>query len=212
MDDQPAADRAYLHLKQRILSRDYAGGSLLTEGEVAEAVGVSRTPVREAMLRLSAEGLLRLYPKRGALVVSLGADEVRDILEARELIETHAVELVLDLADDALLGQLDDRLGDMRRSVRRRDVQGFIQADRDFHRAMVAAGGNSVLTKLYDSLRDRQLLMGAVLMRGAPARSASAVQEHALIVSAMRAGDRAALRQAVMAHLATVSTRAGRTS
>jgi DNA-binding GntR family transcriptional regulator len=212
MDDQPAADRAYLHLKQRILSRDYAGGSLLTEGEVAEAVGVSRTPVREAMLRLSAEGLLRLYPKRGALVVSLGADEVRDILEARELIETHAVELVLDLADDALLDQLDDRLGDMRRSVRRRDVQGFIQADRDFHRAMVAAGGNSVLTKLYDSLRDRQLLMGAVLMRGAPARSASAVEEHALIVSAMRAGDRTALRQAVMAHLATVSTRAGRTS
>jgi DNA-binding GntR family transcriptional regulator len=212
MDDQPAADRAYLHLKQRILSRDYAGGSLLTEGEVAEAVGVSRTPVREAMLRLSAEGLLRLYPKRGALVVSLGADEVRDILEARELIETHAIELVLDLADDALLDELEERLADMRRYVRRHDVQGFIQADREFHRTIVAAGGNEILTKLYDSLRDRQLLMGAVLMRGAPGRPASAVDEHALILQAMRAGDRAGLRQAVMAHLAKVSTNAGRSS
>jgi DNA-binding GntR family transcriptional regulator len=212
MDDQPdlaAADRAYAHLKQRILSRDYAGGSLLTEGEVADAVGVSRTPVREAMLRLSAEGLLRLYPKRGALVVSVGVDEVRDILEARELIETHAVELVLDLADDVLLDQLEDRLEDMRRYVQRRDVQGFIQADRDFHRAMVAAGGNAILTKLYDSLRDRQLLMGAVLMRGAPGRTASAVDEHAQILEAMRLGDRTGLRQAVMAHLATVSTHAG---
>src|SRR3954447_25770308 len=100
MDDQPAADRAYLHLKQRILSREYAGGSLLTEGEIADAVGVSRTPVREAMLRLSTEGLLRLYPKRGALVVSVSADEVRDIMEARELLESHAVELVLEQAED----------------------------------------------------------------------------------------------------------------
>lgn len=209
MDEQPAADRAYLHLKQRILSRDYAGGSLLTEGEVADAVGVSRTPVREAMLRLSAEGLLRLYPKRGALVVSLGADEVRDILEARELIETHAVELVLDLAEGGLLDELDARLAEMRRHVRRRDVQGFIRADREFHRAIVAAAGNSILTKLYDSLRDRQLLMGAVLMRGAPGLSAASVEEHALILDAMRAGDRTVLRQAVMGHLATVSTKSG---
>src|ERR1700712_6010725 len=94
------AERAYQHLKARILSREYAGGSLLPEGEVADAVGVSRTPVREAMLRLSAEGLLRLYPKRGALVVSVGAEEARDILEARELIGAHAVELGVELADD----------------------------------------------------------------------------------------------------------------
>jgi DNA-binding GntR family transcriptional regulator len=209
MDTGPSAtsgaERAYQHLKVRILSREYAGGSLLTEGEVAEAVGVSRTPVREAMLRLSAEGLLRLYPKRGALVVSVSADEVRDILEARELLETHAVELVLDVADDGLVKELADRLEDMRRFADTRDVPGFIQADRDFHRAMVAAGGNAILTKLYDTLRDRQLLMGAVLMRGAPQRIASAVEEHAEILAAVEAGDRVALRRAVMSHLATMS-------
>ncbi|MDX6256999.1 MAG: hypothetical protein QOJ11_3333 [Frankiales bacterium] len=199
------AERAYQHLKQRILSREYAGGSLLTEGEIADAVGVSRTPVREAMLRLSAEGLLRLYPKRGALVVSISAEEVRDILEAREMLETHAVELVLDVADEALVKELGDRLAEMRQFAAIRDVQRFIQADRDFHRAMVAAGGNDILTKLYDSLRDRQLLMGAVLMRGAPARITSAVGEHADILAAVSSGDRAALRQAVMTHLATVS-------
>jgi DNA-binding GntR family transcriptional regulator len=205
------AERAYQHLKQRILSRDYAGGSLLTEGEVADAVGVSRTPVREAMLRLSAEGLLRLYPKRGALVVSVGADEVRDILEARELLETHAVELVLDVADDTLVEELADLLAEMRRFAAARDVPGFIQSDRDFHRAMVAAGGNDILTKLYDTLRDRQLLMGAVLMRGSPGRISSAVEEHAAILAAVKAGDRTALRAAVMHHLATVSANVRRT-
>src|SRR3978361_408636 len=102
MDTEPSgAERAYQHLKQRILSREYAGGSLRTEGEGGHAVGVSRTPVREAMLRLSTEGLLRLYPKRGALVVSVTADEVKDTLEARELLETHAVRLGVRLADRA---------------------------------------------------------------------------------------------------------------
>ncbi len=206
MDTQPSgAERAYQHLKARILSREYAGGSLLTEGEVADAVGVSRTPVREAMLRLSTEGLLRLYPKRGALVVSVTAEEVRDTLEARELLESHAVELVLDIVDDTLVAELAERLEDMRRFAGTRDVPGFIQADREFHRAMVAAGGNAILTKLYDSLRDRQLLMGAVLMRGAPGRISSAVEEHAAILAAVESGDRASLRRAVMTHLATVS-------
>jgi DNA-binding GntR family transcriptional regulator len=202
---ESGAERAYQHLKGRILSREYAGGSLLTEGEIADAVGVSRTPVREAMLRLSTEGLLRLYPKRGALVVSVTAHEVRDTLEARELLETHAVELVLDVADDALIKELADALEDMRRFAAVRDVPGFIQADRDFHRAMVAAGGNEILTKLYDSLRDRQLLMGAVLVRGTPGRISSAVEEHAEILAAVKAGDRVALRAAVMHHLATLS-------
>ncbi|MBS1843766.1 MAG: GntR family transcriptional regulator [Actinobacteria bacterium] len=60
-----AADRAYVHTKERILAGEYAQGRLIGEGEVSDAVGVSRTPVREAFLRLEAEGLLQLYPKRG---------------------------------------------------------------------------------------------------------------------------------------------------
>lgn len=60
-----AAERAYRHLKRAILEQVHPGGSLVSEGEIAEATGVSRTPVREALLRLETEGLVRLYPKRG---------------------------------------------------------------------------------------------------------------------------------------------------
>jgi DNA-binding GntR family transcriptional regulator len=66
---ESATDRAYAYTKARVLDSTFAGGELLTEGEVAEALRMSRTPVREAFLRLEGEGLLRLYPKRGALVV-----------------------------------------------------------------------------------------------------------------------------------------------
>src|ERR1051325_9098135 len=86
----PAADRVYAHVKKGVLERRYEGGTLLTEGELAEAVGVSRTPVREALLRLEVEGLLRLYPKKGALVLPVSAQEIADVVETRQLGEGHA--------------------------------------------------------------------------------------------------------------------------
>ena len=96
MDTSPshpsAATRAYDHLKRAILEGTHPGGTLLTEGDVAERLGVSRTPVREALLRLEAEGLVRLYPKKGALVVPVSAQEAHDVVEARALIEEWAAE------------------------------------------------------------------------------------------------------------------------
>ena len=91
----PAAkDRAYAYVKERILEGAYPGGELLSEGEVAEALEVSRTPVREAFLLLEAEGLMRLYPKRGALVVPVSPGEDRvppggDARTAGRLVEAH---------------------------------------------------------------------------------------------------------------------------
>jgi DNA-binding GntR family transcriptional regulator len=85
-----AAERAYRHTKERILSGELLGGSMVTEGDVSSALGISRTPVREGFLRLQAEGLLQLHPKRGALVVPVSPGEVGAVLEARELLENHA--------------------------------------------------------------------------------------------------------------------------
>jgi DNA-binding GntR family transcriptional regulator len=87
----PAAERVYAYVKKGVLDRSYEGGTLLTEGDLAGAVGVSRTPVREALLRLEAEGLLKLYPKKGALVLPVSAQEITDVVETRLLVEQHAV-------------------------------------------------------------------------------------------------------------------------
>lgn len=86
----PAAERVYAHIKEAVLDRRYEGGTLLTEGDLAEAVGVSRTPVREALLRLEVEGLIKLYPKKGALVLAVSAQEISDVVETRLLVEEFA--------------------------------------------------------------------------------------------------------------------------
>src|SRR3954468_11306716 len=90
-----AADIAYNFTKARILDGRMAGGAMVSEGDVAEGTGLSRTPVREAFLRLESEGLLRLYPKRGALVVPVSPAEVLHVMETRLLVERFAVERAL---------------------------------------------------------------------------------------------------------------------
>ena len=150
-----AKDRAYAFTKQRVLDATYAGGDLLTEGEVAEALGMSRTPVREAFLRLEGEGLLRLYPKRGALVVPVSAAEVEAVMETRALVERFAVEQAIARGAD-VTGAMRDAIARQERHADAGDLDGFVAADRAFHTVVVAAAGNQIVLDLYDSLRDRQ--------------------------------------------------------
>src|ERR1700723_3715846 len=90
-----AKDRALDYVKTQVLTGAFPGGELISEGEVATALGMSRTPVRGAFLRLEAEGLLRLYPQRGALVVQVSPDEVRSVIEARLVLEQFATRKVV---------------------------------------------------------------------------------------------------------------------
>jgi len=156
-----AADRVYGHVRMSILSRRFADNDLLSEGRIATEVAVSRTPVREALLRLEAEGMVRLLPKRGALVLPISAQEWRDVLATRELVETHCIRNVIENGRAPMVSaRLARSLEDLRQAAEAGDVTAYVTADRDFHATIVAAAGNSILNRLYGSLRDRQLRMG----------------------------------------------------
>jgi len=197
-----AKDRAYAHVKDAILSGALAGGTLLTEGEVADAVGVSRTPVREALLLLEAEGLLRLYPKRGALVVPVSPDEVRDVMETRLLVERHAVRCAARRGAE-VQAALDAAIAAQERHRAGGDRAAFVEADRAFHRVLVEAAGNAILLRLYDSLQDRQRRMNVASVARDPALAERFVAEHRRIAEAVASGDADAAEEALAAHLAT---------
>jgi DNA-binding GntR family transcriptional regulator len=193
-----AADRAYEHVRSRLLSGDYLGGELLTEGEVAADVGISRTPVREAFLRLQAEGFLRLYPKRGALVVPVRPGEGRHVMEARLLLERHAL--------DAVAAQGDDALRELGETLAAEPAAGeapppdLHTADRAFHVRLVAAAGNPVLSDMYESLRDRQLRIAAVAT-GTRERAEHVTAQHRAIAAALSEGDADAARRLLHEHI-----------
>ncbi|MDC0770436.1 GntR family transcriptional regulator [Streptomyces sp. HD] len=196
----PAADRVYTHVKQGVLERRYEGGTLLTEGELAEAVGVSRTPVREALLRLEVEGLIKLYPKKGALVLPVSAQEIKDVVETRMLVEEHSARKAVP-APPGLIARLEELLAQQKAQAAAGDLAGAAVTDRCFHAEIVRSGGNEILSRLYDQLRDRQLRMGVAVMHSHPDRIAKTLAEHEEILEALRSGDTEAAVGTVHRHI-----------
>ncbi|QOV37039.1 GntR family transcriptional regulator [Streptomyces ferrugineus] len=196
----PAADRVYTHVKQGVLDRRYEGGTLLTEGELAEAVGVSRTPVREALLRLEVEGLIKLYPKKGALVLPVSAQEIKDVVETRILVEEHAARKAVP-APPGLIERLQELLDRQKAQAAAGDLAAAAVTDRCFHAEIVRSGGNEILSRLYDQLRDRQLRMGVAVLHSHPDRIAKTLAEHEEILQALRSGDAEAAVGLVHRHI-----------
>jgi DNA-binding GntR family transcriptional regulator len=195
-----AAQRAYDFAKWAILNAVYQGGDVITEGGLANEIGISRTPVREALLRLEVEGLVRLYPKKGAVVSSFSVSEVEDVLEARVLVENFTA--ARSFANRAtLLPQLEAAHAEMQQRMRERDTAGFTDADRRFHELIVDAADNQVLSSIYRTLRERQTLFTSAMMRGRADRMAAAVSEHDKVIATLRGDDEAVFCQAVNDHL-----------
>jgi len=142
---EDAADR----VREQILSGGFAQGEHLVEAKIAEQLGISRGPVREAFKLLRAEGLLQEEPRRGTFVVRMVPDDVREIYGLRASIEGRAARMVAGARDDDVLGRLRTRLGAIDDAVRSGDAAAVFQADLAFHQEMVALAGNSRIAEVF---------------------------------------------------------------
>lgn len=203
-----AADRAYDHIKRAILAGERAGGTFVTEGEIADEVGISRTPVREALLRLQADDLVALYPKKGALIVPVTPSEAYDVLEARQMIEEWAAGRAWNRRDE-LLESLPGHLQAMREAQAAQDTYAFAVADSAFHAEVVRVAGNEVVTRQYRSLRDRQMCILTGQLRVSAARMKHAVTTHRDLIRLLENGTRAEFRKVSREHVIDAMGRLG---
>lgn len=197
-----ATDRAYTETKRSILDGHLAGGDVVTEGQVSAMLGISRTPVREAFLRLQAEGLLQLYPKRGAVVVPVDPAEVFAVMEAREIIESFAITKLLTehaKVPRTIIEGLWGLVGEMTQAVHAQDAQRYATADADFHRAIVATSANPFLDQLSASLTER--LSRFIPRTGRGSRLETSYREHIAMVERIERGDLDATLSALRSHL-----------
>lgn len=200
---QSAADRAYRLTKELVLSGELPGGHLFSETEIAGRLGLSRTPVREAFVRLQAEELLILVPKRGAIVAPVPPGEAEDVLDAREAVETAAVRRLLRAPErvPAAIGRLRAALAVQRGHAETGDLAAFAEADELFHRTLVEAGGNALLTRFYTGLADRQRRMNVAALGPVPDLIPVVLRQHEELVAVIESGDAAAFTTALRAHL-----------
>jgi DNA-binding GntR family transcriptional regulator len=186
-----AADRAYESIRAGILSGTHEQGARLREEELADAIGVSRTPVREALRRLTADGLVVLGANRGAQVVSYTDDDLAEIFDLRALLESHAHALAADLIDAAAIEHLRELAEAMeelgpKRSARSRDR--IAELNREFHGTIVRASGSTRLVSLLQQVVQVPLVH-RTFHRYTPEALARSFDHHRELIAALEARD-----------------------
>ncbi|MGH3252666.1 MAG: GntR family transcriptional regulator [Trebonia sp.] len=196
-----AAELAYAVIRTRILAGDFSRGERLREEELAQVAGVSRTPIREALRRLDAEGLVEFQPNRGASVTAWNEQELDDLYEARALIEGYAAgKAAARISPESL-----DRLTDLSREMRELDpgsetADEMTRLNSEFHRIITAAGGNSHIESFVRGITDAALVY-RTFRQYTPDRLMASKFHHDEIVAALRARDGAWASAMIQAHI-----------
>jgi DNA-binding GntR family transcriptional regulator len=195
--------RVYDHVKRRIVANELPFGSKLTEDGLAKELGISRTPIREALNRLAQDRLVTVSPGRGAFVATFSFDDMVQLLEIRETLEGMAARLASNRITKETLEKLRQRLKATAQKHEHNGYKGYLDADRDFHECVISACGNHQLSQLMKSLQDRiQMLRSRSVML--PGRARKSFQEHMEIIDALSARDPDLAEEKIRTHIRNV--------
>jgi DNA-binding GntR family transcriptional regulator len=188
-------------LREAVMSGEFAQGEQMGEAHLAEQLGVSRGPLREAMQRMVQEGLLETVPHRGLFVVTLSEDDIHDIYTARLAIETAAVLEIIKHPDaEASTRRLDRAVQKLSHAAERGPTRALAASDAAFHELLVSESGSTRLQRMASTLLVETRMCMAALADTYVVPDDLA-QEHLLIVDAIRAGDREAAIEVMRVHM-----------
>jgi DNA-binding GntR family transcriptional regulator len=193
-------EQVALRLRQMLVEGRIAPGAKLNERELAEVLQVSRTPLREAIKMLAAEGLVELLPNRGAVALSLGVEDVLHTFEVMAGLEALSGELAAQRVTDSELAEIRAMHFEMLAAYTRSDLSGYYRLNAQIHAAINRAAKNPVLTVTYNQVNARlQALRFRSNQDGEKWKRA--VKEHEQMIDALAAHDADAMRAVLLAHL-----------
>lgn len=197
-------EKAYTYLRENILIDPDVQGKFLNEQELAAEIGVSRTPVREALLLLVSDGLVELIPQRGAYVPPVTGREMSELMELRGVLESHAARLVIEQSQvpARTMQETLDRQAKLPQDLNPEAAQEFIRLDTLFHQLLIDAAGNELISRTYSKLHVRQILVGISALFRTGGRREQVCAEHQDILDALVSGDAARAQEAIDHHLA----------
>ena len=179
---QLLTDLAVDRIRTAIVDGELGLGAQVSEAQLAQQLGVSKTPVREALLRLKGEGLVEVHPQRGSFVFRLQPDQVAQLCRYRAMVETAALREAMAADRPALLKQMTRCVAEMAVAEKAGDLKALARIDMDFHGQFLAFCPNTYLKSGYDVIRSQL----TALRHRSPI--ANAVESHAVLVQAVAAG------------------------
>ncbi len=193
-------DEAIARLRDLIVRGELRPNERLGERELCERFAISRTPLREALKVLAAEGLVELLPHRGARVASLTRADIQNLFEVMASLESLSGELAAARISDEQLAEIDGYHAAMVDAYRRRDLPTYFDQNQAIHERIIAASGNPVLQEVYHGLNAR-IRRARYAANTSEERWAAAVEEHEQILAALHARDAQALATILREHL-----------
>lgn len=195
--DRPQGQDAYLRIVSEIRAGKLMPGDRLTETDLAQRFGISRTPVREAIRQLEADGLVSHTPRLGATIRSLDHAEISELYDMRAVLEGTAARFAARAASDVELGELSSIHEAMAKT---RTGEDLYRLNQQFHGALLDAARNRFLVRSVDAIHKTLLILGRSTMEEGE-RATAALEEHARILSALQARDPDAAESAMRAHI-----------
>jgi len=198
-------DSVYEEVKAAIVELKLRPGDMLREAPVAKQLGISKTPVREALLQLKQDGLVELVPYKGAMITGYDVDDVREIFELRAMIEAEAARYAALEGDPSLVAGLAENVSETEAAIARDDVDTVIRLFDEFDAALFSRLQNQRLQSLIENLQLHMKRIGK-LTTEIPGRVETSLEQHARIVAALANGDADAAQREMRDHIASVLT------
>jgi DNA-binding GntR family transcriptional regulator len=197
---KPLRELVFESLREAIIGVKLAPGERLMEIQMAEEMGVSRTPVREAIRKLELEGLVLMIPRKGAYVAGLSLKDIADVFEIRGALEGLAAELAAERITDGELEELERYLVKISEESETGDLNKVVETDTDFHSLIYSASRNHRLFQIISNLRE-QIQRFRTTSLSYPGRMKVAVEEHRKIVEAISVRDGELARKLAQEHI-----------
>jgi GntR family transcriptional regulator, rspAB operon transcriptional repressor len=195
-------DLAYEAIKRQIVTCDLKPGEALTVSDLATALNLGRTPVIQAIDRLTIEGLVKVMPRKGIVVSPISLDDFIAIIEMRLLNETRAARWASERAGSAEIGRMEANLDLIWVAAKRGSISDFIDRDREFHRLIARATRNGILSEFLAGLHDKSLRFWFISLR-APDHNLRVCEQHAAILDGIRKHDPKAAEKAMHDHISS---------
>lgn len=196
----PLRDVVFNTLRQAILRGELKPGERLMEIQLANKLGVSRTPIREAIRKLELEGLVLMIPRKGAEVAEITEKSLRDVLEVRRALEELAVELVCEKITDEQIQDLKGAAEDFKASLKERDITRIAEADVKFHDVIYIATDNQKLIQLLNNLREQMYRYRVEYLKRSDFHQ-QLIDEHEEIIETIESGQKDRAVQVVCQHV-----------
>lgn len=196
----PLAKMAYETLRDSILAGHLKPGEVYNEMVLAKELGISRTPIREALLEISSHGLVTYLPRKGVQINNPTKRDVEEIFELRKAIELTAVEKVAKASPPHDFNKIEKSLEDQRKALNKKDFVDFLEADRTFHTTFSELTNNRRLLAIIENIRDMMHLIGVQAL-GIEGRGEEVIAEHEKVLVAVKRGKPGEAKRAMNYHL-----------